>query len=389
MSKAVRVILYILSILTVAGVIVAFVLAGKNQPVKEALSEGDPVVEVDSETEPVTVTEAEPSEETESSEEAEPETETELATGDTTILFTGDVLFANAFKAGYDANGIEGVVSKELQQILQEADILMINNEFPFSDGGAPVADKQFTFECSPSYVGALNELGVDMVSLANNHTLDYGKEALSDTFKALDGAGILYGGAGETVERAQEIQIMEVNGKKFGFIAVSRVIPEAGWKVENSTPGIFSCYDDTRLVELVAEAKKECDFVAVYPHWGVEYQAYPESYQTSIAKRCIEAGADVIVGSHTHCLQGVEYIEGKPVFYSLGNFIFGRDVDQSVVVKITVDAKGEASYALIPVYAAGGVTQLPQDAAAEKICSYMDGISKGATINMDGTVTP
>lgn len=90
----------------------------------------------------------------------------------------------------------------------------MVNNEFPFSDRGEPMADKQFTFRCSPSYVRALNEMGVDIVSLANNHTLDYGRAALSDTFSALDGAGILYGGAGDSVERAKEVQIMEVNGK-------------------------------------------------------------------------------------------------------------------------------------------------------------------------------
>ena len=132
--------------------------------------------------------------------------------GDTTIILTGDVLFANAFKAAYDAGGIERVVSPELLEQLKAADILMVNNEFPFSDRGEPMADKQFTFRCSPSYVKALNEMGVDIVSLANNHTLDYGRAALSDTFSALDGAGILYGGAGDSVQRAKEVQILEVN---------------------------------------------------------------------------------------------------------------------------------------------------------------------------------
>ena len=102
--------------------------------------------------------------------------------GDTTIILTGDVLFANAFKAAYDAGGIERVVSPELLEQLKAADILMVNNEFPFSDRGEPMADKQFTFRCSPSYVKALNEMGVDIVSLANNHTLDYGRAALADT---------------------------------------------------------------------------------------------------------------------------------------------------------------------------------------------------------------
>lgn len=308
--------------------------------------------------------------------------------GTTTILFTGDVLFANAFKAGYDARGIEGVIDEGLLQELKAADILMVNNEFPFSDRGEPMADKQFTFRCSPSYVTALNEMGVDVVSLANNHTLDYGKEALRDTFSTLDQAGILYGGAGETVERAEEVQVIEVNGKKYGFLAVSRVIPNGDWKVENSAPGLFSCYDETRLVELVRQAKETCDFVAVYPHWGVEYAAYPEAYQTRIAERCIEAGADLIVGCHTHCLQGVSYIDGKPVFYSLGNFIFGQNIDKSAYVKVTVDEEGNASYELVPVYAENGVTYQAAGERGAQILRYIDSISSEASVGEDRAVS-
>ena len=228
----------------------------------------------------------------------------------------------------------------------------------------------------------------MDVVSLANNHTLDYGKEALSDTFATLDGAGILYGGAGETLERAEELQVIDVNGKKFGFLAVSRVIPETSWKVENSVPGIFSCYDDTRLVELVTEAKAECDFVAVYPHWGVEYDAYPQNYQNTIARKCVEAGADVVVGSHTHCLQGAEFIDGKPVFYSLGNFIFGRSIDRSAIVRVSIAGTGEASYELLPVYAENGVTRLATGEQAEQILRYLDEISTGASVSSNGIVT-
>lgn len=420
MSKTVRIVLYILSLLTVVGLLAAFVVAGGRQRSEETMQQQSADVEEvagveenvaleDDGEENADATVTEVSENSNSAQNAvidaeRQELSTDEATGKneeeiteateltedgvTTILFTGDVLFANAFKAGYDANGIEGVISEDLLQELQAADILMVNNEFPFSDQGTPMADKQFVFQCSPSYVSALNEMGVDVVSLANNHTLDYGKEALLDTFATLDGAGILYGGAGDTVERAEEVQTIEVNGKTYGFLAVSRVIPTADWKVENRTPGIFSCYDDTRLVELVQEAKEYCDYLAVYPHWGVEYEAYPENYQTQIAERCIEAGADVIVGSHTHCLQGVSYIDGKPVFYSLGNFVFGQNIDRSAILKVTIDASGNVSYQYIPVYAAGGVTYMATGDRATQICQYLDGISPEATVGADGIVT-
>ena len=307
---------------------------------------------------------------------------------DTTILFGGDVLFGNAFLAGYDANGIAGVISEELLLELQAADVLMINNEFPFSTQGAPMEGKQYTFRCEPSYVTALKEMGVDVVSLANNHVLDYGKAALSDTFVTLDGAGIRYGGAGESIARAEQVQTFEINGKKFGFLAVSRVVPTGDWKVENSAPGVFSCYDDTRLIELVEEAAKECDFLAVYPHWGVEYAAYPEDYQTKIAQNCLAAGADVVVGSHTHCLQGAAYFGGQPVFYSLGNFVFGQTIDRSALLKVTVTPEGEQRYQYLPIYAEGGVTKLATGQKAQEILGYLQQISAGAVIAEDGMVS-
>ncbi len=376
MNKKCRIILYVLSIVMVTGCIAAVARTKGSTPEVKVPGE-EPAAAVSGEDtehegadggadctpareENETVVETTEAEErteaAEVTEEAEAGGQAE-ADGSTTILFTGDVLFANAFKAGYDADGIKGVVAPELLEELQAADILMVNNEFPFSDRGTPMADKQFTFRCSPGYVKALNEMGVDVVSLANNHTLDYGREALSDTFVALDGAGILYGGAGDSAERAKQVQVIEVHGKKYGFIAVSRVVPTADWKVENAVPGLFSCYDTTALVEVIKEARETCDYVAVYPHWGVEYQAYPEANQTQIAKACIDAGADVVVGSHTHCLQGVSYIDGKPVFYSLGNFIFGQSIDRSAMLEVTIDAAGRASYRFVPVYAAGGVT--------------------------------
>lgn len=398
MKKAVQSFMYIIPLAIVVGIFVLFIRSGSGAKQTESLSvetETQETYAQDTETEQDTEMQKNASEtqesrtdivETELQETHTETVETEIS-GDTTIIFTGDVLFANAFKAGYDAKGIEGVVSGELLAKLQEADILMVNNEFPFSEQGTPMADKQFTFRCEPDYVTALQEMGVDVVSLANNHVLDYGKAALSDTFATLDKAGILYGGAGETVERAEKVQIVEVNGRKYGFLAVSRVVPVGDWKVENSAPGVFSCYDDRRLVELVEEAASECDFLAVYPHWGVEYAEYPEDYQKKIAENCLEAGADVVIGSHTHCLQGVEYINEKPVFYSLGNFIFGQNIDRSAILEVTVTSAGEISYQYLPVYAEGGVTKLAESEKAEQICTYLNEISAGAAVAEDGTV--
>ena len=367
MNKKCRILLYVLSIVMVAGCITAVARTKGSTPEVKVPGE-----------EPAAVVSGEDTEHAgaDSGADRAPAREENETAVETTEA-----------EERTEADGIKGVVAPELLEELRAADILMVNNEFPFSDRGTPMADKQFTFRCSPGYVKALNEMGVDVVSLANNHTLDYGREALSDTFAALDGAGILYGGAGDSAERAKQVQVIEVHGKKYGFIAVSRVVPTADWKVENAVPGLFSCYDTTALVEVIKEARETCDYVAVYPHWGVEYQAYPEANQTQIAKACIDAGADVVVGSHTHCLQGVSYIEGKPVFYSLGNFIFGQSIDRSAMLEVTIDAAGRASYRFVPVYAAGGVTYPAEGGQAESVLNYLDGISEAAVAS-DGTVT-
>ena len=402
MGKRTRIILYALSLVTMLAMVTLIIFSHGRQsgePAKDALSETD----ISSTEEPVQIPEAEEPEETEAAdgqngiqndteqEEADiagGETDKQAEAGNTegdgstTLIFAGDVLFANAFKSNYDAGGIEKVIEPQLLQELQDADIFMVNNEFPFSNRGEPMEDKQFTFCCDPKYVKSLNEIGVDIVSLAND-----GRDALSDTFTTLDGAGILYAGAGETKERAYELQIIEKNGKKFGFLAASRVVPESNWKVEERTPGMLTAYDDTKLVQLIKEARSGCDFLSVYIHWGVEYDAYPQDYQTKIATDCFNAGADLILGAHTHCLQGISYISGKPVFYSLGNFVFGQNIDKTAAVKVQVSSDGTVSYGLLPVYAAGGTTKLMDTNSASALYQYMTQISDGVTIGADGKI--
>lgn len=409
MNKAIRIVLYVLSVLTAAALFLALAAVEKKKTEQESEHNKNSTEQTQDTAASVSVTEdvlpdagaaagtrqdgikEQESEKVpgfgETQESTEPDTE-QMQQEETTIIFTGDVLFEKAFWNGYDANGINGVISPELREQLNAADILMINHEFAFSDRGTPMPDKQFTFRCSPSYVTALQEMGVDIVTLANNHSLDFGPEALTDTFTTLDSAGISYVGAGDSVSRAEQLQVIEVNGKKFGFLGVTRVVPDVSWKIENAAPGLFSCYEDSRLVELVKEGRNQCDFLVVYPHWGLERHEYPEEYQTSIATRCFQAGADLIVGAHSHCLQGVEYIEGKPVFYSLGNFIFGYNIERSAYLKVTVAADGSAAYQMIPVFAAGGVTQLADEAASAETFALLNRISETAQIAVDGTVT-
>ena len=373
MTKKVRITLYIISLVITMGVLALLIFNGKLlKPIVSA----DVGQQSEMETEWV--------ENTENIVETEEEQEPEEIT---TIVFAGDVLIAAAMEQYFDTEGVDRIVSEELLTEMRNADICMVNNEFQFSNRGTPMEDKEYTFQTDPKYVQILLDMGVDIVSLANNHSLDFGTEALQDTFATLDEAGILYAGAGDTKERAEQLQVIEVNGQKIGFLAATRVIPVSEWNIEYGQPGLFAAYDDTRLVECIREAKEECDFLAVYVHWGIEREAYPQEYQTDIAKNCFAAGADLVIGAHPHVLQGIEFIEGKPVFYSLGNYVFSQTIAKTALVKVEIWPDGKVSYRLIPAYAEGGKTQLFKGEEAEELFQYMNEISTGTIVDEQGNV--
>lgn len=383
MKKEVRVILYLLSM---TAVVVLFMLLFRGKPTETVNSvEKIPEPTENFTTETETEMENHVPAGTEADDAIIPETESGQA--DTTLLFAGDVLIKESVESLYQKSGAAGLVSQELLTEMQNADIMMVNHEFQFSSRGEPMADKQYTFRTDPKNVQILLDLGVDIVSLANNHSLDYGQEALQDTFATLDEAGILYAGAGESRERAEALQIIEANGKKFGFLAATRVIPAADWNIENRQPGLFAAYDDTRLTERIKESKEACDFLTVYVHWGIEREEYPEEYQKVIARHCAEAGADLIIGAHPHVLQGIEFMEGKPVFYSLGNYIFNQNISKTMLVKVTVKADGTVAYSLIPAFAADGRTQIFKGEEAENLCTYLNELSVKNYVDKEGNI--
>ena len=307
---------------------------------------------------------------------------------DVTMVFSGDILLSSYVLNNYENSGMNGILSEELLSEMQNADITMVNEEFPFSTRGTQAQDKQFTFRVDPSYVKILQEMGIDVVTLANNHALDYGKEALSDTFETLDGAGIAYVGAGESKERAAEPYVVEMNGKTFGFLAASRVIPEVSWNIDNQQPGMLCTYDSTQLCKAIQETKETCDYVVVYVHWGIERENTPQDYQRQLGKAYIDAGADMVIGSHPHVLQGIEYYNGKPIVYSLGNYIFNQEIGSTVLLKATVSPENETTLKLVPAYASGAKTQKKDETGSAELYQFMEEISYGISVLEDGTVT-
>lgn len=303
------------------------------------------------------------------------------------LLFAGDVYLSDHVLEAYDAaGGIDGVLSQGYQAEIQAADYFVTNEEFPFSTRGTPAPDKQFTFRVHPEKVKLMQEMGIDLVTLANNHALDYGRDAMLDTIDTLDHAGIRHVGAGKNLAEARKPAIVKLNGRTFAFIGATRVYPEADWAAGTDSAGMFSAYDGgAALAEEVKAAKQQADYVIAYVHWGIEREEMPNEVQKSIAHRLVDAGADLVVGAHPHVLQGLEYYQGVPIAYSLGNFVFGSSIPSTALLQADVDDEG-LRLRLIPGASATGYTRKLDD--AEKIAAFyekMSGLSSGVKIDTDG----
>lgn len=382
MKKNTRALIISLGILLVVGLgLLWWVAAGTKENPKEER-------EVTSERQKPENSESPIKNEENTEEETEPVQEIEEPVQEPVeLVFSGDILLSSYVLNNYETSGISGVLSEELLGEMQSADLTMVNEEFPFSTRGTQAQDKQFTFRIDPSYVKLFQEMGIDVVTVANNHALDYGTQALSDTFQTLDEAGIAYVGAGESKERAAQPYITEMGGKTFGFLAASRVIPEVSWNIENQQPGMLCTYDSTQLCEAIRKAKENCDYVVVYVHWGIERENTPQDYQRQLGKAYIDAGADLVIGAHPHVLQGIEYYNGKPIVYSLGNYIFNQEIGSTLLLKATVTPENETTLQLIPAYASGAKTQKMNETDSAELYQFMEEISFGIAVTEGGKV--
>ena len=319
-----------------------------------------------------------------------PAAETESEDPIVHMLFSGDVYFSSHVLAAYDnAGGIHGVLDDAYRDEIARADLYMANQEFPFSDRGTPAPDKQFTFRIPPERVSMMHELGIDIVTIANNHTLDYGEDALVDTCTTLENAGILYVGAGANMDRAKQLETIEVRGRTIGFLAASRVYPDTSWVANSKKPGMVSGYDPSILLTEIEAAGEYCDYLVVYMHWGIERDEKPQEYQRTLGKQLIDAGADLVIGSHPHVLQGIEYYQGKPIVYSLGNFIFGSSIPKTALLRADVDLEqNQVNLSLVPGTSGAGYTkELTDPQKISEFYQYMQGISFGVTIDENGVV--
>ncbi|HTM58024.1 MAG TPA: CapA family protein [Candidatus Udaeobacter sp.] len=287
------------------------------------------------------------------------------------IAAAGDTTLGANLQAHYDDRASSGISPELLQSlyfsgvkpVLDWADLAMVNLECPFTDRGKPLP-KNFNFRARPELVEILKEGSVDAVTLANNHLMDYGDVGVRDTVSALDHAGILHFGAGKNLGEARRALTVDRAGVRLGFLgyyfqdARDMREPREVFATKHDA-GVAGCYTDLGCMRKMLEhdvrhLAPDVDAAIPFFHWGHEGSTELRDYQIDLAHRAIDLGCRAVLGAHPHRFQAVEVYRGAPIFYSLGNFVFGGNKDPqdklSAIARLRVPKSGPVDADLVPI---------------------------------------
>jgi poly-gamma-glutamate synthesis protein (capsule biosynthesis protein) len=265
-----------------------------------------------------------------------------------TLSASGDIRLDGPIDAIAREGGL-GAPSRDVKDLLA-ADIVFANLETPITTRGAKTP-KQWNFRARPADLRIVRAAGVNVVNVANNHVWDYGEVGFRDTLKALDKGRWRYIGAGLDRERAEAVRLFKFDGLTVGMVGLTSTNPKQAW-AKPGKPGVaYSDFD--RIDGIVARAKKKCDVLVVSFHGGTEIAEYPNDIQKSVAHEAVKAGADLFLGHHPHVLQPLEIYQGKPILYSIGNFLFvspSTATRAGVIARATLTKSGVKSLELLPI---------------------------------------
>jgi poly-gamma-glutamate synthesis protein (capsule biosynthesis protein) len=285
-----------------------------------------------------------------------------LVGGDVTVGHHYQTYFDEQVGKGRSREEMFAYGFKEVKAQADAADLFVVNLEAPFTEGGEKLP-KNFNFRARPEFVNTLLAGGVDVVSLANNHMMDYGPQGLVDTLMTLEQARLPHFGAGRNMAEARKPALVTVGGIRFAFLGYfflgTRNIEPAQVYATETTPGVAGHFSDVAVMERmlredILAAKAQADVVLPFFHWGREGTYTPEPYQIQLAHAAIDAGAAGVLGSHPHVLQAMELYQGAPAVYSLGNFVFGGNWNprdkRSALFKARFSPGGYLSSEVIPL---------------------------------------
>jgi hypothetical protein len=254
--------------------------------------------------------------------------------------------------------------------VLSDADLTMVNVETAITDGGEPVAGKNYHFRSPAQTFEALKAAGVDVVNMANNHSLDYGPSGMQDTFSAIAAAKLPVTGLGHDATEAYRPYRTTIKGQRIAIVSASDWLEPAlvdSWSASDTQPGIAFSIDRTRLLAAMQQVRPEVDTLVVFLHWGTEETWCASGEQQDLASALLGAGADIIVGSHTHRVFGAGKVGPALVAYGMGNFVYWREDGESGrsgVLKVTATGREVDDYSWVPARITNGVP-VPQTGAA------------------------
>lgn len=288
-----------------------------------------------------------------------------------TLMFGGNVNLSDALgaSAGNDYHWAFANMDE-----YRQADVAMVNLENPLTRSKLGSGKKQLNFKADPESVKVLTAGGVDIVNLANSHAMDYAEPGLVETMNTLDNSGIQHQGAGRDIKEARRPDIIEVKGQRIAYLGYYDADLHAADQGKAGT----NPRRNNRVAEDIRALRGQVDWIIVNYHWGVELADYPGDWQIDLARFTIDQGADLVVGHHPQVLQGAEIYKGRPIVYSLGNFIFGgnarRDYDTAVLKVSLKDRNMKVEF--LPVEVKKFQPKVVNGAAASRILKHVEQIS-------------
>jgi poly-gamma-glutamate capsule biosynthesis protein CapA/YwtB (metallophosphatase superfamily) len=272
----------------------------------------------------------------------------------------GDAADATCHRVGDPGKGSFPSSFARVEPLLKQMDFVSVNLETPLADDRA----RRFgLFRSDPGYAQVMADAGISLANLANNHIFDALEEGLSQTVLHLEKARIKYCGYGQNVEEARAGRTISIKGIRFAFLGYTHYCNCRYASIAGSYPGILPL-DRQLVIEDIDNAKRNADFVFVNIHWGIEDQPYVQVKSVELAHEFIDIGADAIIGHHPHVPHGIEIYQGKPVLYSLGNFVFGYGSDlwgDNILVEIVIDKQRIQGLMIYPISGKGDEVRQPE----------------------------
>ena len=270
--------------------------------------------------------------------------------GEVTLAFAGDVHFTDRTSRVLD----DVAKLDPVTRMMGDADLAMVNLESAVTSRGTP-EPKTFLFRARPGSFAALKSAGVDVVTIANNHALDYGRVGLADTLAHAAQAQMPVVGAGSSASAAFAPRLFTIRGTRIAVLGMSQISELwRSWRATSTTSGIAMARDTKLAVDAVRRAAQQAEVVVVYLHWGTEYQKCPSAEQRALARRLADAGADVLVGTHAHVLLGDGWLDDTYVHYGMSNFVWWRNdaaTNDTEVLRLTLRSGKVTSAEVTPAY--------------------------------------